>query len=133
MIIEPASQESVQIVWPFVRDCAKKACEKVGVSKFEDLERNTLNGTDMAWLVREGQGIYGFVTITRCDNAFEIVQCIGTGIYRFLPLIGTLEQFARDNGATLMRLYGRKGWRRVLKDYHVAKEYPTYLIMEKTL
>ena len=45
MIIEPADPVTVHIMWPFLRDHAKKACEKVGVSKFEDLERNTLDGT----------------------------------------------------------------------------------------
>ena len=47
MIIEPAVIESVYLVWPFVRERARKACERVGVSKFEDLERNTLDGTYM--------------------------------------------------------------------------------------
>ena len=31
-----------------------------------------------------------------------------------------IEGWARAEGAALVRIYGRKGWARVLKNYHVS-------------
>ena len=135
MIIEPADPVTVHIVWPFLRDRARKACEKVGVSKFEDLERNTLDGTDMAWVVRDGQAIYGLVTIGRWEDACEITQCLGVSLhsYKFAELLKTIEKFARKDGLKVMRLYGRKGWKRILKDYQVMQEHKNYIVLERPL
>ena len=135
MIIEPAHPITVLMVWPFLRDRARKACEKVGVSKFEDLERDTLDGTYLTWVVRDKRSIYGLVTIGKWKDACEITQCVGVSLhtYKFARLLKTIERFARDNGFRVMRLYGRKGWKRILKNYKVMKEYPTYCLLERPL
>ena len=135
MIIEPADPVTVHIVWPFLRDKARKACEKVGVSKFEDLERNTLDGTDMAWVVRDGQAIYGLVTTVRFEDACEITQCLGVSLhaYKFREHLKTIERHARKDGLKVMRLYGRKGWKRILKDYQVMQEHKNYIVLERPL
>jgi hypothetical protein len=44
------------------------------------------------------------------------------------PLFERIEQYAKDEGCSAIRLYGRKGWERVLDGYKVE-----HVILEKAL
>jgi hypothetical protein len=45
-----------------------------------------------------------------------------------LPLLQKLEAFAKAEGCAVMRIFGRKGWHRVLDGYHVE-----HVVLEKEL
>ena len=47
---------------------------------------------------------------------------------RWLPLIEKIENYARDEGCTRVRIFGRKGWLRVLDGYEAK-----HIIMDKEL
>jgi hypothetical protein len=47
---------------------------------------------------------------------------------RWLPLIEQIEAYAKREGCMRVRIYGRKGWSRVLKNYEER-----FSIMDKEL
>ena len=47
---------------------------------------------------------------------------------RWLPLIAEIENYARTEGCTRVRIYGRKGWLRALDGYEAK-----HIIMDKEL
>jgi hypothetical protein len=39
---------------------------------------------------------------------------------RWLDLLGGIEEWAKAEGAALVRIYGRPGWVRMLRNYQVS-------------
>jgi len=57
-----------------------------------------------------------------------IKACGGKGMQHWLGLLDEIETWAKANGCTKMRLFGREGWRRKLKDYKLAR-----IVLDKEL
>ena len=57
-----------------------------------------------------------------------ITVCGGSDMKRWLPLIGLIEAYAKREGCKRVRIYGRKGWLRVLKGYEEK-----HVIMDRAL
>ena len=57
-----------------------------------------------------------------------IVACGGRDRAEWLPLLKLIEDYGGEKGCARVRIYGRKGWARVLRDYAVTR-----LILEKEL
>ena len=57
-----------------------------------------------------------------------ITACGGSDMTRWLPLIDGVEAYAREEGCKCVRIYGRKGWLRVLDGYRTK-----HVIMDKDL
>ena len=75
----------------------------------------------LLWLVVRKLAVEG-VVVTRLEQTPKdlvcvIVLCAGRHLLRSRHLIGTIEQFARAEGCARLRLQGRRGWRRVFKEY----------------
>jgi hypothetical protein len=86
----------------------------------------------LLWLVVRGLAVEG-VVVTRLEQTPKdlvcvIVLCAGRHLLRSRHLIGTIEQFARAEGCARLRMQGRRGWRRVFKDYSEP-----FITLEKSL
>jgi hypothetical protein len=57
-----------------------------------------------------------------------LTACAGHQRERWLPLFKKIEDYAEDEGCSTMRIYGRRGWERVLDGYRAE-----YVILEKAL
>jgi hypothetical protein len=57
-----------------------------------------------------------------------ITACEGKNMTRWLPLIDGIEAYAKAEGCLCVRIFGRKGWLRVLEGYRQA-----HVIIEKDL
>lgn len=105
---------------------------KGGLTKFAQIEQDVLAGKALLWIGWDGWEIVAAVVTqlveTDADKVCTIVACGGFGMRDWLPLIDRLEQYARDEGCGVMRIFGRKGWARVLKDYQTNR-----IIMDKRL
>ncbi len=119
--------ELINEFWPLAKDRIRVAIETTGLSPFSDTERQVLCGEQLLWLAWSGE-IEAAATTHLSDNVCTIVACAGYYRERWLPLLGQIEAYARDEGCRAMRLFGRKGWERILKDYHVE-----HIVMEKAL
>lgn len=121
--VDPAQ---VSKFWPFARHLIKAAVDRTDLSKFEDIERAVLSGEHLLWLAWN-EKIEAAATTHLSNNVCILVACGGHDRERWLPLFAKIEQYAKDEGCRCVRIYGRKGWERVLTGYkieHVILERP---------
>lgn len=119
--------KEVNQVWQYAGPLIRAAIERTGLSEFADVEKQVLLGDQLLWIAVSDH-IEAAATTHLSNNVCTLVACSGHQRERWLPLLARIEQYAIDEGARCVRLYGRRGWQRVLKDYRTE-----YVIMEKVL
>lgn len=122
--VDPAR---VSEFWPFAGPMIRAAVERTNLSAFEDIEKQVLAGEQLLWLAWSEQ-IEAAATTHLSRNVCTLTACSGHQRERWLPLFETIEKYARDEGCHTMRIYGRRGWERVLDGYRVE-----HVILEKGL
>lgn len=86
------------------------------------------------WMVwRDGEGPVAITAseLGRNDDGSltcNIPFCAGQGAKDFVPLLATIERWARSEGCRRMKAVARKGWARHLPDYKM-----THVVLEKDL
>jgi hypothetical protein len=127
--VDPAR---VAEIWPHARALIRAAIDHTGLSDFADIEANVLSGDQLLWLAWGGKSIEAAATTqliaVRAHKVCVLTACAGQNRARWLPLFEQIEAFARNEGCLCMRIYGRKGWERVLSSYRVE-----HVILEKVL
>ncbi len=122
----------VHLVWPRVSHWIKAALERGDMGTFGSVESDVLAARALLWVVWNDPDLEGAAVTqvgkTESSKVCTIVACGGGGMRTWVHLIGTLEDYARDQGCDCVRIVGRKGWQRVLQDYATAK-----VILEKRL
>lgn len=108
--------------------------ERGDLGTFADVEGDVLSGGALLWLVWEDPVVLG-AAVTQISQAETskycmIVACGGECAMSWIPLISKIETYARNEGCELMRILGRKGWVRVLKDKGYAE---SRVVLEKRL
>jgi hypothetical protein len=118
-------------MWPHVRDLIRAAVERTGLSSFADLESDVLTGMQLCWIAWGGQEIMAAATthlVKPYNKVCVVTACSGYDRERWLPLFERIEQYAKDEGCATMRIFGRKGWERVLDGYRAE-----HVVLEKAL
>ncbi len=117
--------------WPKASHLIKAAIEKTGLSEFADIEYDVLSGDQLLWLAI-GNGIEAAATTHLIKATGKpvcvLTACSGTNRERWLPLFARIEGYAKAEGCKCVRIYGRVGWQRVLKNYRVE-----HVILERPL
>ena len=135
----PASVELVCVdpkrvheIWPHVVELIHGAVQRTNLSHTLDIDDNVLHGHGLLWLAcRESEIIAAMTTSlvrTDRDKICILTACGGGAMDDWLPLLRKIEAYARDEGCALVRIYGRKGWARVLQNYHTE-----HIILERPL
>lgn len=123
--------KTIDQVWPQVKDLIKSAIERTGLSDFTSIEYDVLFGNQLLWLAISDR-IEAAATTHLVKGAdapvLIITAAAGSKRERWLSLREKIEAYAKAEGCSRVRLYGRRGWERVLPDYRVA-----HVIMEKVL
>lgn len=118
--------------WPYVRPLLEKACRRTRLNAFTDLEADILAGRSLAWIAWNGRGIEAAAATILANSDLGrvcvITLCAGRDMSRWLKLIDRIETYARDEGCARIRIFGRKGWLRVLKGFEA-----NHVIMDKEL
>jgi hypothetical protein len=124
--------QQVHEVWPHVSFLLNAACRRTGLTAFSEIEADILAGRGLLWLAWNGRSIEAAAATilinSEAGKVCIITVCGGTEMMRWLPLIGQIEDYARREGCTRTRIYGRKGWLRVLEGYEQK-----HVIMDKDL
>jgi hypothetical protein len=128
----PVDPSLMASVWPHTRVMVLRAMSGADEGSFERTERELFAGLQQLWLVWNGTAIEA-IAVTQLTKINEkkicvIVACSGEGVNEWVPLIAGLEKFAKIEGCKAMRIYGRKGWERLLRDYKAK-----YVVMDKEL
>ncbi len=122
----------VSEIYPIVKDCIYQAIKRGNFGAYQPVEDNVLAGRSLLWVaVVDGRMRAAAVTSicqTEWRRVCEIVACGGRGMNEWVGLITRLETYARAEGCYAIRIIGRVGWQRVLKDYK-----PRRVILEKDL
>lgn len=124
--------DRVAQIWSSICGPLRKACERGSdVGSFGDLAHDVLNGNALVWLAFDDKPIGVGVTRIEMRGSNRICMILAyasLGKGDWLHLVGTIEQYARDEGCTAVRLCGRKGWKRVLQGYREP-----YVVLEKAI
>jgi hypothetical protein len=122
----------VHEIWPHVASLLNRAIAKTGLAAFTEIERDVLDGASLLWITWNGAAIEAAASTslqhTDAGNVCVITACAGSDMARWLPLISKIEAYARSEGCRCVRIFGRKGWARVLNGYE-----QTYAIIDKRL
>jgi hypothetical protein len=121
---------------PRVAARLRRAVQRTGLSFFADMERDVLGGRALLWLALSGTcpdvAIDAVATtrleLTEAGKICVITACEGKNMTRWLPLIRGIEDYAKAEGCRCVRIFGRKGWLRVLDGYR-----QTHVIIDKEL
>jgi len=135
-VLTSISPTQVQYVWPMVFARLRRAIRRTGLSDFARVECDVLTGQALLWLALSTP--YDDVTIdaaattrlelTDAGKVCVITACEGKEMARWLPLIHGIEDYAKAEGCRSVRIFGRKGWLRVLDGYR-----QTHVIIDKAL
>ena len=124
--------QRVHEIWPHVAPLLKAACIRTGLNAFVDLEADILSSRSLLWIAWNKQAIEAAAATVLINSEIGkvciITACGGNDMPRWLPLIAAIENYARAEGCTRVRIYGRKGWLRALDGYG-----QTHIIMDKEL
>lgn len=115
-------------IWPHAKHLIRSAIDKTGLSQFDDIERDILDGKQLLWLAWNGESIEAAATTQLIRPVCVLTACAGHDRERWLPLFAKIETYAKDEDCSTMRIIGRKGWERVLDGYRVE-----HVILEKAL
>lgn len=119
--------KDVSKIWPQVRGLIRAAIERTDLNAFADVEADVLAGRQLLWLAISDH-IEAAATTHLSRGVCTLVACAGHQRGRWLPLLSRIEKYAKDEGCKCIRIYGRKGWERVLKNYRVE-----HVILERQL
>lgn len=123
--VDPAR---IDEIWPHAKHLIRAAIEATNLSRFEDIERDILDGKQLLWLAWDGQQIEAAAATQLLPGVCVLTACSGHHRERWLKLFEQIEKYAADEGCKTMRIFGRKGWGRVLDGYRAD-----YVILEKEL
>lgn len=122
--------ERVHEIWPHVAALLKAACIRTGLNAFADIEADILSGRSLLWIAWNGRAIEAVAATVLINSEIGkvciITACGGHDMPRWLPLIAEIENYAKHEGCTRVRIYGRKGWLRVLDSFEEK-----HIIMDK--
>ncbi len=104
----------VCVFWERFAPLIRKAMVRGDLGKFEEVERQVFDGEALLW-VNTDAALITQVGIVESGKVCTIVAC--GGALPSLDGLQEIESYARSMGCRAMRIMGRKGWVRKLKDY----------------
>ena len=120
--VDPAQ---VATLWPHASHLIRRAMERGGMGRFEDVERDVLSANAYLWLAIEAGSVLAAavtqVTQQKDHRLCTIVACGGHDWKRWGALIAGLETYARAENCRRMEIAGRPGWLRRLPGYRLVK------------
>lgn len=123
--------ELVPEIWPYVEELLSSASSRTGLLDLRALLSDLSSGSSLLWVAIE-DGVLAAATTCICavngNRICELTACGGKDRARWIDLLEQIEAYAKAEGCKSMRIYGRRGWQRVLKDYEL-----TNIILERRL
>jgi len=124
--------DRVKEVWAFAKGMIADAMHRGALGCFEDVEQEVLAGKALLWIAWDGFATHASA-VTRIDKIGSdkvciIVACGGRAINNWIGCLDMIEQYASAEGCRKVRIYGRPGWQRVLKQYE-----PFRVVLDKVL
>lgn len=119
--------KEVTQIWQYAGPMIRAAIERTNLSDFAEIEKDVLSGDQLLWLAVSDH-IEAAATTHLSRNVCTLTACSGHQRERWVPLFKMIEKYAKDEGCHTVRIFGRKGWERVLDGYRVE-----HVVLEKDL
>lgn len=116
--------------WPLAEGWVGAAVRRCGDWTLDLVRDGVLDGRYALWLAVEGEKAFG-ATVTRITappRTCEVIACGGDYHGQIPRLLTAIEDFARRDGCERIRISGRRGWARMLRDYRQP-----FITLEKAL
>lgn len=118
--------------WPVLESFVQRALDRGSIYTLEEIKEGHAIGKFQAWSDDDLKA----VLITALQEDHErfclLLALSGENMRDWLPLLSYIEQWASLEGAKSIRIYGRKGWSRVVNYPIIGKDGTAY-IMSKGL
>ena len=121
-------REYLEKFWPHTAPLIRRAIERVGISRFEDVERDLFNNYALLWIHWDGKEIDCAAVTQIGGDVCTVVAVGGKNIKAWIDSEKILGDYAKANGCTRLRGIGRDGWRRYLPAYKRK-----YFVIERDL
>jgi hypothetical protein len=109
------------------------AVEATDLVAFAEIRDAVLAGRALMWLALDNNRLLAVATteLRRTEHSLVcvITSCAGHLGDELHRLLGGIEDFARAEGCDYVRLFGRRGWARKLKDHYVQR----HVVLERQL
>lgn len=113
-------REHVADVWPHVEGMIAQAVNRTGINTIEDARVSVLAGYALLWVAWDGETILGVATTEINETAKGRVCLIGylsgKNLNEFFHLKDVLIDYAKSEKCAFLRIIGRKGWLRRLRN-----------------
>lgn len=124
--------DRVRDIWPRVAPLLRSAVYRTKLSAWDDVANDIVSGNSLLWLCIEDERILcaGATALRKTDFglACVIVACGGADRAKWVHLLAKIEDYAKAEGCKSVRMFGRRGWQRVLKGYGLQS-----VVLEKEL
>lgn len=124
----------VDQVWPKISGLIYVAMKKGQVGSFESIQNAILTGRVLVWVAWDGESPNIEATAVTELQSTEwrkvccVLACAGAHMERWIHLLETIEEYAKSEGCSAVRVIGRHGWQKMLPSYKVKR-----ILMEKLL
>src|SRR5213592_2789449 len=109
--------DKVNLIWPKVKHLIYTAMRRGNFGSFKPVESNLLDGHALLWLAVDGKEIHA-AAVTELHQTEWRKVCVtvalgGEGMQEWIHFRDRVEQFAKEEGCSAVRIIGREGWIRV--------------------
>lgn len=123
--------ENLKELWPQLEPKLQKALSRGAAWTAIDIAGQVLKGRAQIWGVWDEQIKSVWVTSISIYHEFsvcDVLSCGGDGLKDMVLYLKNVEVWAKEKGCSFVRIYGRKGWKRILPEYE-----NTAVVLEKKL
>ena len=109
--------------WPNIMAAIRRFVEEYpNEASMESLVQELMFGKKQLWVVRNEEDVTVSVVLVEFETVLSTGHCRCI-VYAFagdrgveaLPMLSQLEEYAKRYGAEEMRIFGRRGWKRLLE------------------
>lgn len=119
----------VEDYWPHIAPPIQRGADTLGLYNAAYVRPRLESGEWQAWVAGDFEAVC-LTEIQKFDKAQVLIirGLAGDGMDRWLHHLATIEKWGAERGCDRVRIVGRPGWERALKDYRKVQVY-----MEKPL
>lgn len=109
--------EQIRGVWPQVRDHIKRALDRGSNYTLTNIYVGLRKNRMQLWTSQHGGYIEAALVTSIQDGYCLLLAAGGENLEQWIGWLPIVEDWAKENGATEFRIYGRIGWLRRLNGF----------------